>query len=74
LEPVKTIQVRPFKPTTFLVVQYDGDGLFVVGDEFERAVVIVMDSFVGEGFICIAYSDVVAVLAPADIDLVGPTP
>jgi hypothetical protein len=38
------------------------------GDEFERAVVvIIMDSFVGEGFICTAHGDVVAVLVPADI-------
>ena len=37
------------------------------GDEFERAVVIIMDSFVSEGFICTAHGDVVAVLVPADI-------
>ena len=36
------------------------------GDEFERAVVVIMDSFVGEGFICTAHGDVVAVLVPAD--------
>jgi len=40
------------------------------GDEFQRAVVIIiiiMDSIVGEGFICTAHGDVVAVLVPADI-------
>ena len=37
------------------------------GDEFERAVVIIMVSLVGEGFICTAHGDVVAVLVPADI-------
>ena len=37
------------------------------GDEFERAVIIIMDSFVGEGFICTAHGDLVAVLVPADI-------
>jgi len=38
------------------------------GDEFERAVVIIiMDSFVGEGFICTAHGDFVVVLVPADI-------
>jgi hypothetical protein len=67
LEPVKAIQVRPFKPETFVIGQSDGDGVFMSGDEFERAVVIIMDSFVGEGFICTAHGDVVAVLVPADI-------
>jgi hypothetical protein len=51
LEPVKAIQVRPFKPKTFVIGQSDGDGVFMGGDEFERAVVIIiMDSFVGEKF------------------------
>ena len=67
LEPVKAIRVRPFKPKTFVIGQSDGDGIFMGGDEFERAVVIIMDSFVGEGFICTAHGDVVAVLVPADI-------
>src|SRR6516162_8890221 len=70
LEPVKVIQVRPFKATTFLVGQSDSDGVFMVTDEFERGLVIVVDSFVGEGFIRTADGDVVTVLAPTDIDLV----
>ena len=38
------------------------------GDEFERAaVIIIVDSFVSEGFICTAHGDVVAVLVPAHI-------
>ena len=41
------------------------------GDEFERAVVIIiiiiMDSFVSKGFIGTAHGDVVPVLVPADI-------
>ena len=37
------------------------------GDEFERAVVIIMDSFVGEGLVCTAHGDIVAGLVPADI-------
>jgi hypothetical protein len=65
LEPVKAIQVR--QPKTFVIGQCDGNGVFMDGDEFERAVVIIMDSFVGEGFICTAHGDVVAVLVPADI-------
>ena len=67
LEPVKAIQVHLFKPKTFVIGQSDGDGVFIGGDEFERAVVIIMDSFVSEGFICIARGDVVAVLVSADI-------
>jgi len=67
LEPVKAIRVHLFKPKTFVVGQSDGDGVFMGGDEFERAVVIIMDSFVSEGFICTAHGDVVAVLVPADI-------
>ena len=68
LEPVKVIRVRPFKAKTFVIGQSDGDGVFMGGDEFERAVVIIiMDSFVSEGFICTAHGDVVAVLVPADI-------
>jgi hypothetical protein len=46
LEPVKAIQVRLFKPKTFVIGQSDDDGVFMGGDEFERAVVIIMDSFV----------------------------
>ena len=65
LEPVKAIQVRQPKP--FVIGQSDGDGVFMGGDEFERAVIIIMDSFVGERSICTAYGDVVAVLVPADI-------
>jgi hypothetical protein len=68
LEPVKAIQVHLFKPKAFVVGQSDGDGVFMGGDEFKRAVVIIiMDSFVSEGFICTAHGDVVAVLVPADI-------
>jgi hypothetical protein len=69
LEPVKAIQVHPFKPKTFVVGQSDGDGVFMGGDEFERAVVIIiiMDSFVSEGFIATTHGDVVPVLVPADI-------
>jgi hypothetical protein len=68
LEPVKAIRVRPFKPKTFVIGQSDGDGVFMGGEEFERAVVIIiMDSFVGEGFTFTAHGDVVAVLVPADI-------
>jgi hypothetical protein len=71
LEPVKAIQVRPFKPKTFVIGQSDGAGVFMGGDEFERAIVIViiiiMDSFVSEGFIGTAHGDVVPVLVPADI-------
>jgi hypothetical protein len=36
LEPVKAIQVRLFKPKTFVIGQSDGDGVFMGGDEFER--------------------------------------
>jgi hypothetical protein len=71
LEPVKAIQVHLFKPKTFVIGQSDGDGVFMGGDEFERAVVIIMDSFVSEGFICTAHGDVVAVLVPADIYFVS---
>ena len=60
--------------TTFLVGQSDSDGVFMVTDEFERRLVIVVDSFVGEGFIRTAHGDVVTVLAPTDIDLVRATP
>jgi hypothetical protein len=67
LKPVKAIQVHSFKPKTFVIGQSDGDGVFMGGDEFKRAVVIIMDSFVGEGFICTAHDDVVAVLVPGDI-------
>jgi hypothetical protein len=67
LESVKAIQVHLFKPKTFVIGQSDGDGLFMGGDEFERAVVIIMDSFVSKCFICTAHGDVVAVLVPADI-------
>jgi hypothetical protein len=67
LEPIKAIRVHLFKPKTFVIGQSDGDGVFVSGNEFEPAVVIIMDSFVSEGFICTAHGDVVAVLVPADI-------
>jgi hypothetical protein len=46
LEPVKAIQV--LQPDMFVIGQSDGNGVFMDGDEFERAVVIIMDSFVGE--------------------------
>jgi hypothetical protein len=59
--------VRPFKPKTFVIGQSDGDGVFMGGDEFERAVVIIMDSLVSEDFIGTAHGNVVAVLVPADI-------
>jgi hypothetical protein len=49
------IQIRPFKLTTFLVGQSDSDGVSVFADEFERGLVIVVDSFVGEGFIRTAH-------------------
>ena len=42
---------RPFKPTTFLVVQPDGDRIFDVADEFERNVVIVAENFMSKRFI-----------------------
>ena len=42
---------RPFKPTTFLVVQPDGDRIFGVADEFERGVVIVAENFMSKRFI-----------------------
>ena len=67
LEPIKAIQVHLFNPKTFVIGQSDGGGVFMGGDEFERAVVIIMDSFVSEGFICPAHGDVVALLVPADI-------
>jgi hypothetical protein len=67
LEPIKAIQVSPFKPKTFVIGQSDGDGVFIIADEFERGLVVVMDSFVGEGLICTAHGDVVAVLVPAHI-------
>jgi hypothetical protein len=60
----------PSKPMTFLVVQSDGDGLFMVADEFERAVVI--DSFVNEGFTCTLYDVALAVPSPSDSYLIGP--
>jgi hypothetical protein len=62
---------RPFKPTTFLVVQPDGDRIFGVADEFEHSVVIVAENFMGKCFICTAHDDDVTVTTPADIDLVG---
>ena len=42
----------------------------MISDKFERGLIIVMESFVGESFIGTAHGDVVAVLAPTDIDLV----
>ena len=71
LEPVKATRVRPLKPNTFVIGQSDGDRVFMGGDKFERVDVIIMDSFVGEGLICTARGDVVAVLAPADIYFVS---
>ena len=41
------------------------------GDEFERAVVITMDSFRCKGFVCTAHSDVFPVIVPADIYFVA---
>jgi hypothetical protein len=70
LEPVEAIQVHAFNPKTFVIGQSDGDGVFMGGDEFEHPVVIIMDSFVSEGFICTAHGDVVAVIVPADIHFV----
>jgi hypothetical protein len=66
-EPVKVIQVSPLKPKAFVIGQCDGDGVFMGGDELERAVVIIMDSLVGESLICTAYGDVVSVFVPANI-------
>ena len=67
LEPVETIY--SFKPQQFGSGQSDSDG--IVADEFERGLVIVMESFVGEGLIRTAHGDVVAGITPTDIDLVG---
>jgi hypothetical protein len=62
------IQVSPLKPKAFVIGQCDGDGVFMGGDELERAVVIIiMDSLVGEGLIYTAYGDVVSVFVPANI-------
>jgi hypothetical protein len=66
LEPVEAIY--SFKPQSFGSGQSDSDS--IVADEFERGLVIIMESFVGEGFIRTAYGDVVAGITPADIDLV----
>ena len=71
LEPVEVIRVRPFKPKSFVIGQSNGDRVFMGGDKFKRVVVIIMDSFVSEGFICTAHGDVVAVLVPADIYFVS---
>jgi hypothetical protein len=65
LEPVKAIQVHLFKPKTFVIGQSDGDGVLTGRDEFERAVIIIMYSFVCEGFICTAHGDVFAVIVPS---------
>ena len=70
LVPVKAVQVCPFKPKKFITGQSDGHRVFMVADEFERGVVIVMDGFVHESFIRKAHRDVVAVLAPTNIHLV----
>jgi hypothetical protein len=67
LEPVETIY--SFKPQQFGSGQSDSDS--IVADEFERGLVIVMESFVGEGFIRTAHGYVVAGITPTDIDLVG---
>jgi hypothetical protein len=66
LEPVEAIY--SFKPQSFGCGQSDRDS--IVADEFERGLVIVMESFVGEGFIRTAHGDVVAGITPTDIDLV----
>jgi hypothetical protein len=66
LEPVDAIY--SFKPQSFGGGQSDRDS--IVADEFERGLVIVMESFVSEGFIRTAHGDVVAGIAPTDIDLV----
>ena len=42
----------------------------MITDKFESGLVIVMESSVREGFIRTAHGDVVAVLAPTDINLV----
>jgi len=63
LEPVEAIY--SFKPQSLGSGQSDRDS--IVADEFERGLVIVMESFVGEGFVRTAHGDVVAVLVPADI-------
>jgi hypothetical protein len=41
LEPVEAIQVR--QPKTFVIAQCDGNGVIMDGNEFERAVVIIME-------------------------------
>jgi hypothetical protein len=66
LEPVEAIY--SFKPQSLGSGQSDGDR--IVTDEFERGLVIVMESFVGEGFIRTAHGDVVAGVTPTDIDIV----
>jgi hypothetical protein len=66
LEPVEAIY--SFKPQSFVSGQSDSDS--IVADEFERGLVIVMESFVGEGLIRTAHGDVVAGITPTDVDLV----
>jgi hypothetical protein len=66
LEPVEAIY--SFKPQSFAGGQSDSDS--IVADEFERGLVIVVESFMGEGFIRTAHGDVVAGITPTDIDLV----
>jgi hypothetical protein len=66
LEPIEAIY--SFKPQSFGGSQSDRDS--IVADEFERGLVIVMESFVSEGFIRTAHGDVVAGITPTDIDLV----
>jgi hypothetical protein len=64
LEPVEAIY--SFKPQSFASGQSDSDS--IVAGEFERGLVIVMESFVGEGLIRTAHGDVVAGITPTDID------
>jgi hypothetical protein len=64
LEPVEAIY--SFKPQSFDSGQSDSDS--IVADEFERGLVIVMESSVGEGFVRTAHGDVVAGITPTDID------
>ena len=70
LVSIKSIQSIPFELTTFLGAEPDGDRIFILGDELERLVVIVMDCPVGESLVGAPHSDVAAVLAPADLNLV----
>jgi hypothetical protein len=48
LVSIESIQGIPFELTTFPGAEPDGDRIFILGDELERLVVIVMDCPVGE--------------------------